>query len=101
MSTTPSAPDDQGQEARNAGKRILGLVLMAGGGMVALLCGLCTLGFGYLMVAQSNGPEMDGLIIPLIIGGVPTGIGILVFWIGLSVYRDGSARRGQPWREFE
>ena len=93
--------DDKVHEAARASKRLLGGLLMAVGGMIALLCGLCTLGFGYLMVAQPGDGGLTLLIIPLIVGGTPTGLGVVVFLIGRSIYREGRARRGEPWREFE
>jgi len=94
--------DERAEQRRAAGKRLLGGLLMAGGGMIALLCGACTLAFSFMFLGQStSASEFGGIVLPLIIGGIPTGVGVVVFLIGLSVYKDGRAPRSQPWREFE
>jgi hypothetical protein len=96
---------DRAHAQRMAGKRLLGGLLMAGGGMIALLCGLCTLVISASMVTgpiSNHQPVyLTTLLVPLIIGGVPTAVGVVIFLIGLSIFREGRASRGQPWREFE
>lgn len=93
---SPPSPSDKAEADRMAGKRFLGLLLMAGGGMVALLCGLCTLAFGALAVSQGGRGFISGLALLLVVGGVPTAAGVLVFVIGRSIYREGRAPRGGP-----
>jgi len=92
--------DDKAREAARAGKRVLGGLLMAVGAMVALLCGLCTLGVSILFLSDPH-PSAMSLIVPLVIGGVPTTVGVGVFWIGLAIFRDGRSPRVDPSRAFE
>ena len=81
-----------------AGKRFLGALLMAAGGMVALLCGLCTLAFGVSTIANAvqtnNGAGLGFLIIPLLLGGLPAAGGGMVFFVGLKMFREGLRRQG-------
>ena len=57
-----------------ARERFFGLLTMAGGAVIAALCGLCTLTVGGL------------------IGGLPTALGVTLFVIGLRQYRAARAR---------
>jgi hypothetical protein len=67
----------------------MGGLLMAVGGMIAALCGACTLFF----VADSltsrggefSGPGMLPLVLPM--GGIPTVVGGLIAWWGWRLYR--------------
>ena len=77
---------------RMAGKRFLGCMLMAVGGMVALLCGLCTFWVA-AMFSQGTGDTGGALILPLVIGGVPAAGGVALFVVGLQMFREGQKRR--------
>jgi hypothetical protein len=85
------------ERARLAGKRFLGGLLMAGGGLIALLCGLCSLGMLGVMVASPGsganavGAFLGGLLMVGVIGGVPTAVGVTLFIIGLRMHREGRA----------
>jgi len=93
--------DNPAEARRRAGKRLLGGLLMAGGGMIALLCGLCTV-VVMLPVLQAPGPGLEySLILAVILGGFPTLVGVVLFWIGLRLWREGGAPPGKPWKEFE
>jgi|GEM_PF-5017491 len=85
---------DQAYARRMAGKRLLGGLLMGAGGIVAFLCGLCTLFFS---IRLDKSPAL--LILPLILGGAPAVLGIVMFVAGLSLFRNGLKRRGQPERD--
>ncbi len=90
---------------RMAGRRFVGMLLMAAGGLLALLCGLCTAVFSVgFIVSATDGrypTQLSPLLLPLIIGGVPTAAGVTLFWVGLNIFRDGRRRRGHPEREFD
>lgn len=93
MTIPPS--DDLADAKRRAEKRFLGGLLMAGGGLIGGLCGLCTLGFaGAFVVAafQSPGQAAEALglvVIPVLVGGLPTAGGAVLFWIGRRMYHEG------------
>jgi len=83
-----------------AAKRFTGSLLMAGGGLVAVLCGLCTLGVGAtgFVGMSETGPtsaNVGGALLMVLmaagIGGIPTLIGAWIFWIGRKMYREGAA----------
>jgi len=73
------------ESERMAGKRFLA------GGLLALLCGLCTLAFGASAIG-GGGAVASSLLTVLIIGGVPTAAGVTLFCIGLGIYREGRRR---------
>ena len=94
----------QDERARMARKRLLGMILMTVGGLMALLCGLCTLAFGFVILTVPDGGAvgtLSSLLIPLIVGGLPTAVGGILFWIGRGMYREGAARLGHPERAFD
>lgn len=75
--------------------RFFGGALMAVGGLIALLCGTCT---GFFMIlsavsmaqypsAMSLGSILSGLLLYLLVGGLPTLIGVFLFRIGLRRFR--------------
>jgi hypothetical protein len=65
-----------------AERRFLGAMFMAVDGIMGLLCGLCT--------CVSLAGEMDQFrVLSLIVGGVPTVIGVALFLRGRSIYREG------------
>ena len=82
-------------------RKFFGGALMAVGGLIAALCGLCTLGiigFG-LVDTLGNGSSADDLVggvaVVSIIGGIPTGLGVLLFMWGRRLF----APRRAPTRE--
>lgn len=72
-------------------RRFFGGLLMAVGGLIAILCGLCSL-FALVFVIPggfSNGPELAGpglFVVWAIIGLLPTLVGVIVFWLGQRLY---------------
>lgn len=70
----------------NMAKRYNGALLMGVGGMMAALCGACTLN----LAIQNLGPEElgHGMLLPLIlpIGGIPTAVGVAIFLAGRRRY---------------
>ena len=81
-----SMPDPE----RHAGRRFAGGCLLAVGLMIATLCGACT-----LLVAGALGPTgrmqlsmiLTTLMVPAIIGGVPTAIGVALAVVGWRMLR--------------
>jgi branched-subunit amino acid ABC-type transport system permease component len=72
--------------------RILGAVLMAGGALLAGLCGLCSAVFLFPPGESRMGPEFGWhqpgtVIMVAIIGGVPFVAGVAAFLIGLKIAR--------------
>ncbi len=41
------------------------------------------------------------IVIALIVGGLPTDVGLVLFWVGPRIYREGRKRGGEPWKAFE
>ena len=64
----------------------MGGLLMAIGGLMAVLCGLCTGGFeiGFL---SEGGFETGDYVLPLIFGVAPTLIGVGLFYAGRRMLR--------------
>lgn len=89
---------DHAYAKRMAGKRLLGGLLMAGGAMVALLCGACTAVFVLPALTAHGNLDPSLLVVSLLVGGVPAVCGVVAFVAGLSVFRDGLKRRGNPER---
>lgn len=75
-------------------KRFFGALLMAVGGLIAGLCGLCTGGFivVFLVLAFRGNSDFDSpmgaILFPLMQGGVPILIGLGLFFIGRRLYRS-------------
>lgn len=92
-----------------AEKRFFGGLLMATGGMIATLCGSCTLWAGALTILSSipnfNARYLQILVVSFglvaIFGGLPTAVGVLLFRNGRRLYREGRPRSGEPWKAFE
>jgi len=92
MTQTPPAEDDETHAKRMAGKRFLGGLLMAVGGLIALLCGMCTLVF----LNNSWASEaLIALLASLVLGGIPSAVGVALFLLGRSIYRDGLRNHAQ------
>ncbi|HWA63710.1 MAG TPA: hypothetical protein VG939_20205 [Caulobacteraceae bacterium] len=84
----------------NRMSRFWGALLMALGGLVAGLCGLCTLGFSALFLSEPcHGPDCaakySGLILPLVLGLPPTAVGVVVFLVGLGLVRRANRGAGK------
>jgi hypothetical protein len=68
-------------------------MLMAVGGLIVVLCGLCSLGFLVITIGGAGGSpgqasQLPGFIVMVaVIGGVPIAIGVLVFIVGRSLWR--------------
>ncbi len=84
----------------NPGGRFFGGLLMVIGVLVGLLSGLCSLGFLVVMMSDSGhaGPESmsalsGGLVVVMIVGGVPFLFGVGIFFVGRALYR---ASRPKP-----
>ena len=63
--------------------RFIAGALIAIGALIFTLCGACTLIVGGVMISDHGRP--DDLILPLVIGGVPTVVGFVLFFIGRSM----------------
>lgn len=84
------APAEEGR----AGQRFLGGCLLAVGLLIATLCGACTLLFAgaFLIGAGGSHGAQIGMVlwtlaIPLIIGGIPTAIGVALAVVGWRLLR--------------
>jgi hypothetical protein len=65
--------------------RFIAGALIAVGALIFTLCGACTLIVGGVMISEHGHP--DDLILPLVIGGVPTAVGFVLFFIGRTMMR--------------
>ncbi|MFI4936088.1 MAG: hypothetical protein ACHP7N_15855 [Caulobacterales bacterium] len=82
-----SAPETDSQRAVS---RFWGGMLIAVGGLIGGLCGLCTFGFvGFGVWGLFNRAPETLAMIPtaLIIGGIPTAFGAILVWLGRGVLR--------------
>jgi hypothetical protein len=67
--------------------RFFGGLLMAVGGLIAVTSGLCSLAI-LTMGAVSSGNDLgDSIPLVLLVGGIPFGIGLALFFIGRRLYR--------------
>ncbi|WP_404712773.1 hypothetical protein [Sphingomonas sp. MMS24-J13] len=66
--------------------RLLGGILLAVGMLVAGTSGLCSLFFLISMIGQHGAP--DGVLMVLILGGVPFAIGSGLSWIGWKLMKS-------------
>ena len=77
--------------------RFLGILMMAVGGLIAGLCGLCTLAFAASMLPDlsNGGNQVDqalGLLLVIgLFGVLPTAAGSWLFLAGLARYRRSEA----------
>lgn len=63
--------------------RFIAGALITIGALIFTLCGACTLLVGGAMLSEHGRP--DDLILPLVVGGVPTALGFLLFFIGRTM----------------
>ena len=77
------------QPREDSAQRLFGAALIAVGFMMMLLCGGCGALFfiGFLIsgLTSSNHEDVGMVIMPIILGGVPAGLGLLLFWAGRSL----------------
>jgi hypothetical protein len=80
--------------AGSASGRFVGGLIMAFGGLIATLSGLCSAAFLAMMISSPGDPSMFafGVFVVGIIGGVPFAVGVALFFIGRSVYRSNKSR---------
>jgi len=71
-------------------RRFFGYVLMAVGGLIALLCGGCTLVF----LASGIGQLALTAIVTaaLVVGGIPTAVGVVLFALGRRMAKNESVQ---------
>jgi hypothetical protein len=77
--------------------KFIGGALMAVGGLIAALCGTCTLIFAGASVMDSfrnPGDLLSILLLVGIVGGLPTLIGVLLFRWGRRLRRPTAPTRG-------
>ena len=70
----------------------LGVLVMAVGGIMALLFGLCTFYAGAMFVGPGAVRDPMALAIPLIVGGLPTLTGIAIFGVGAWMVARGGKK---------
>ncbi len=89
MTGTPPPADNLAEAKRQRESRLLGMIIMTMSGLVAGLCGLCTLAFTSQSTGSGQGLGDFIALIALVIGGVPTAVGVAGFVAGLTLYRSG------------
>lgn len=75
------------QERRDPVVRLFGTLLMAVGALMMALCGLCSLAAVVFMGGSSGGDLGGMLLLVLYFGGVPIGVGFVLFWVGRTLRR--------------
>jgi hypothetical protein len=81
---------DHDQGAERAVTKLFGAMLMAAGGLIAGLCGLCSAVVLVTLLARDAGAVGPMFLLTLIFGGVPIALGVgLLIW-GRSLWRTGS-----------
>ena len=79
-------------------ERLFGFLLIAVGGLFALLCGSCTLFFigsgivGMIHQPAPLGSIVSGLLLFLIVGGLPTAGGVVTAYYGWKIARGPKGR---------
>ncbi|SFK15881.1 hypothetical protein [Caulobacter sp. UNC279MFTsu5.1] len=80
------------QDRRDPVGRLFGALLMAVGALMMALCGLCSLAFIVSMVGSGGGDLGGMLLLALVFGGVPIGVGFGIFWLGRRLRRPKADR---------
>jgi hypothetical protein len=76
--------------------KLFGALLMAVGGLIVGLCGLCTAGF-LVMTANSDPGAAGGLlVIAAVVAGIPVAVGVLIFIGGRNLWRGPHPPRSSP-----
>jgi hypothetical protein len=76
--------------------RFFGGLMMAAGGLITVSAGLCSVAVSVMGLTDGSSPgEMLTLGLPLVLlfGGVPIAIGLALFFVGRSLFRE---RPGGP-----
>jgi len=86
-------------EEQRAQKRFVGGCLVAVGGLIATVCGLCTAVFvigpiWYAVTSPGGVYAWPLSLMGLVIGGIPTALGVALIVVGLGMFRG--ARRPPP-----
>jgi hypothetical protein len=86
---------------RMTATRFFGGLLMAAGGLIAVSAGLCSVVVSVMGLMESGTTEeilTAGLPLVLLFGGVPIAIGLTLFFVGRSLYRErqGGGQPGPP-----
>jgi ABC-type Fe3+ transport system permease subunit len=76
--------------------KLFGGLLMAVGGLMAALCGLCSAGVVVMSGANGLGGVAAMMMMALIFGGPPIVIGVGVFLWGRSLWRGPSPKPAVP-----
>jgi len=76
--------------------KLFGALLMAVGGLMAALCGLCSAGVVIMSGANGVGGAAPAMMLALIFGGPPIVIGVGVFLWGRSLWRGPPAKPDTP-----
>lgn len=76
--------------------KLFGALLMAVGGVMAALCGLCSAGVVIMSGANGVGGAAPAMMLALIFGGPPIVIGVGVFLWGRSLWRGPPAKPTIP-----
>lgn len=81
-------------EPQSAVRGFFGAALIAIGLLMAFLCGGCgalfLIGFLISGMASSSHGDISMMIMPVVLGGVPAAVGLLLFWIGKKLRKPPS-----------
>jgi hypothetical protein len=70
-------------------KMLFGGILLAIGGLIALLSGACSMWFLVSIIGSATGADAGGIImLVLFVGGIPFAIGLGLFFWGRSLVRS-------------
>jgi hypothetical protein len=87
--------DGQTMNASNAVRRFFAYILMAVGGLITVLCGGCMALFLVVAIAQGVNSGFSAFSsmgsAALIIGGLPTAVGVVLFVIGRRMEQQAHA----------
>ncbi len=67
--------------------KLFGALLMAAGGLIAGLCGLCSAVFLFSLAASDPSGVGGMAMVALFVGGIPTAVGVGLFLAGRKVWR--------------
>jgi hypothetical protein len=71
--------------------RFFGGLMMAAGGLITVSAGLCSAIFSIMALRESGLSDellTEGLPFVLVVGGVPIAIGLALFFVGRTLYRE-------------